>query len=194
MAFIRGGNASEETELLQRIMNRDGQALAELYDRYSTLLYSLIVSIVKVQEEAEDVLQECFQQAWEKAPMFDARKGSVYTWLVTMARNRAIDRIRSKSYRMRQEESRGSDTWVEALADPGGDSPLDIIVAEERSLVVKRALEQLPADQRDVIHIAYFNGLSQSEIAEKLDLPLGTVKTRMRQGMIKLYALLKERV
>jgi len=193
MAFIRGGSASEEAELLQRIMNRDGQALASLYDKYSTLLFSIIISIVKVQEEAEDVLQECFEQAWQKAPMFDLERGSVYTWLVTLARNRAIDRIRSRSYRMQRQVNPGSEMEVEFIADPEGDSPFDVLVAEERSSLVKRALEQLPAEQRDVIHIAYFNGLSQSEIAEKLNLPLGTVKTRMRQGMIKMYRLLKER-
>ena len=193
MAFIGGRSASEEVNLLKRVMNRDAEAFAILYDKYSTLLYSLIISVVKVREEAEDVLQECFEQAWQKATMFDVGRGSVYTWLVTMARNRAIDRIRSRSYRIQRQENAGHETGVEVLADPGSDSPLDILVTEERSSHVKRALEQLPADQRDVIHIAYFGGLSQSEIAEKLNLPLGTVKTRMRQGMIKLYRLLKER-
>ncbi len=179
---------SDEADLIKRITERDEKALGKLYDRYAKLLYGFIFTIVKKQTEAEDVLQELFVQIWDKASSFDMARGNVYTWLVTLARNRAIDRIRSKQYRAQGQHD--YDFGVELIENPGGSSPLDAVVTSERADVVRNALETLPAEQREVIQIAYFGGYTQTEIAAQLNVPLGTIKTRMRQGMKKLQAQL----
>ena len=179
---------SDEADLIKRITERDEKALSKLYDRYAKLLYGFIFTIVKKQAEAEDVLQELFVQIWEKASSFDTARGNVYTWLVTLARNRAIDRIRSKQYRTQGQHD--ADFGVELIENPDGSSPLDAVVTSERADVVRNALQTLPAEQREVIQIAYFGGYTQTEIAAQLNVPLGTIKTRMRQGMKKLQAQL----
>jgi RNA polymerase sigma-70 factor (ECF subfamily) len=184
--------AADEVNLILKVSRRDEKAFETLYDLYGKLLYSLILSIVKRQSDAEDVLQETFFQVWEKARTFDAAKGNTYSWLVALARNRAIDRIRSKSFRNQKQTDSEVDTEpIKALAESG---PLDALMMQERAALVKNALQQIPREQREVIEIAYFDGYSQSEIAEHLNIPLGTVKTRMRQGMKKLHALLRERI
>ncbi len=184
LAIIGHGNAADEAELINRITQRDEQALGKLYDLYSKLLYGFILSIVKKEVEAEDILQELFVQIWEKAALFKSSRGNVYTWLMTLARNRAIDRIRSKQYRAQGQVN--SEFGVESIVNPDDPSPLDAVMIRERSEVVHLALATLPVEQREVIQIAYFGGHSQSEIAAQLNVPLGTVKTRMRQGMKKL--------
>ncbi len=190
LAVLNRITAVEEAELIKRIKQRDDRALAKLYDLYAKLLYGFILSIVKKQEEAEDVLQEVFVQIWEKSSLFDTSKGNVYTWLVTLSRNRAIDRTRSKQYRMRDQ----------TITDPAGESifqsddhtPFDAVVMQERALRIRKALEALPSEQQEAIKIAYFGGYTQSEIAAKLNIPLGTVKTRIRQGMKKLQSQMME--
>ncbi len=177
---------------MKRISKKDEKAFETLYDLYSKLIYSLIVSVVKKQDEAEDVLQEIFLQVWEKATTFESTKGNVYAWMVTLARNRAIDRIRSKDFRKQRQEV--EDTEIDMMHNPTEKNPLDSLVVGERAEIVKSALQQIPTEQREVIQIAYYGGYSQSEIAAKLNLPLGTVKTRMRQGMRKLQTLLREQL
>ena len=188
LAIVRRLTALDERELVRKISSRDPKALEELYDRYSRLVYSLVYSIVKIQEDAEDVLQEIFLQAWEKASTFDSAKGSVYTWLMTLTRNRAIDRIRSKSYRSRDRSD--MEIEIEMLPNTTESTPLDAVVAGERTREVKQALDQLPNEQREIIMFAYFGGYTQSEISQQLNVPLGTVKTRMRLGMKKLQTIL----
>lgn len=176
--------------LMQRIAQRDAKALRELYGKFSKAIYNAIYGIVKGKEDAEEILCEIFQQVWEKAPTYDGSKGSVYTWLLAMARNRAIDRIRSKAYKA-------------GLATDGGDglddlsavdhyNQLDQVVLSERAAQVKHALTQISPDQRRVLETAYFDGQTQTEIAEKLGVPLGTVKSRVRDGMKALQGLLKD--
>ena len=177
---------------MNRISRRDEKAFGALYDLYSKLVYSLILSVVKKQEEAEDILQEIFLQVWEKASTFDSSRGNVYAWLVTLARNRAIDRTRSKHFRKQRQEV--EEPEIDMMPNPAEHNALDSLVVQERAEIVKRALLKIPAEQRKVIQIAYFGGDSQSEIASKLHLPLGTVKTRMRQGIKKLQKLLRERL
>ena len=184
--------SGEESEILRQIARGDETALARLYDRYSGILYGFIFSIVHKQAEAEDVLQEIFLQVWEKASLFDAARGDAYTWLVTLARHRAIDRTRSKQFRAQSRTDEGP--GLDLLPAPGGNSPLDATVMNERASIVRSAMELLPPEQKEVIQISYFGGLSQSEIAERLNVPLGTVKTRMRQAMIKLQRQLKEQI
>jgi len=192
----RGANPGRMTNseitdgvLLHRIALRDQSAFALLYDRYATVLYSLSLSILKRANDAEDVLQECFLQIWEKAYAFDGLKGSVYTWLVTMTRNRAIDRLRSKHFQISQQ--RQPDFNFDMIAANDSFSPLEHTSMTERAHYVRQAFTMLPAEQREVLQMAYFDGYSQSEIAGRLQIPLGTVKTRTRQAIKKLRALLE---
>ena len=180
--------ADEEKALMRRISIGDEVAFEALYDRYSRLLYSILLSVVKHPAEAQDMLQELFLHIWNQAKNFDAGRGNVYSWLVTMTRNRSIDRIRSKSFRERQQESSNDEAMM--LIPDGDISPLDSISLTEDRNRIHEALAQIPAEQRDALMLAYFQGYTQSEIAELLETPLGTIKTRMRQGLIKLSSLL----
>lgn len=185
------GNADDEVKLMKRIQARDANALDELYDLYKRLLFGMVIAIVKKHEEAEDVLQEIFIKIWNKADSFDAKRGNAYSWIVTLARNTAIDRIRSKGYKTQQKQSV---SIHEPLFFLEGDTydPMETTIFSDRAELVKQALEQIPAKQSEVIKIAYYRGMTQSEIARSLDIPLGTVKTRTRQGMIKLKRILEE--
>jgi RNA polymerase sigma-70 factor (ECF subfamily) len=180
--------SADDAELLQKISRRDANAFAALYDRYATILYSLCLAILKKPDEAEDVLQECFLAVWEKAFAFNGMKGSAYTWLVTLTRHRAIDRLRSKNFQMRLQKPVDFD--FDAVADEGANTPLEAASFAERAEIVQKAFAALPAAQREVLRLAYFEGCSQSEIAGRLQVPLGTVKTRARQAMKKLHRLL----
>jgi RNA polymerase sigma-70 factor (ECF subfamily) len=180
----------------------DERALGELYDRWSAVARALAFRIVGDRDEAEDVVEETFWQLWRQAERFDASRGSVSTWLATVTRSRALDRRRALE---RRREERGGDAEVAlepALADapvasePSVDPSAHAEHAERRALVAA-ALRELPAEQRQAVQLAYFDGLSQSEIAEQLGQPLGTVKTRMRLAMQKLrerFARLREDV
>jgi RNA polymerase sigma-70 factor, ECF subfamily len=175
---------SNDVDLLKAIARQDETALAELYDRYRVILFGLLVRILNSREEAEDVLQEVFLQVWRRAADFDETRGRPFTWLVTLARSRGIDRLRSLAARDRVAIA-GAREPTEQVSD----AVADAFRSEQRGLVTS-ALDQLPEEQRRAITLAYFDGLTQSEIAAKLNAPLGTVKTRMRTGLIKLKELL----
>lgn len=177
-----------DVELLHAVARGDEDALARLYDRYRIILFSLLVRILKSREEAEDVLQEVFLQVWKRAKDFDEDRGKPFTWLVTLTRSRAIDRIRQLGARQRLADAASQDAPA-AVSDAVADT-----LHSERREIVARALAELPEEQRRTLNLAYFDGLTQSEIAEQLDTPLGTVKTRMRSGMIKLRELLGEQM
>jgi len=181
-------DATKDSELLQRIAQRDQQAFAVLYDRYAGVLYSLSLAIVKRADEAEDILQECFLRVWEKACAFDSLKGGVYIWLVTMTRNRAIDRLRSKNFQCSRRQP--CDFDFDAVVADDQNTPLENVCLLERAAIVHKAFTALQPEQRRILHLAYFAGYSQSEIARHLRLPLGTVKTRTRQALKKLHTLL----
>ncbi len=170
--------------LLKEIAARDEAALAQLYDHYGRILFGLLMRILNNREEAEDVLQEVFLQVWRKAGDFDESRGRPFTWLVTLARSRAIDRLRTLASRERVAEA-GAREVSEVISD----AATDALKSEQRGLV-SDALAKLPDEQKRPIMLAYFNGLTQSEIATRLGAPLGTVKTRMRTGMIRLRELL----
>jgi len=170
--------------LLKAIAARDEAALAQLYDRYDRILFGLLMRILNNREEAEDVLQETFIQVWRKAADFDETRGRPFTWLVTLARSRAIDRLRTLASRERVAEARAREVSEEI-----SDAATDALKSEQRGLV-SDALAKLPDEQKRPIMLAYFDGLTQSEIATRLGAPLGTVKTRMRTGMIRLRELL----
>lgn len=185
------GDADDEIELMKRIRARDAGALEELYDLYNRLLFAMVISIVEKREEAEDVLQEIFLKIWNKADLFDADRGNVYNWIITLARNQAIDRIRSKGYKTQEKQTVSIDKSLFSLE---GDqyNPMKTTIFSDRAELVKKALDEIPEEQSEVIKIAYYRGMSQSEISDYLGIPLGTVKTRTRQGMIKLKNILGE--
>ncbi len=173
-----------DVQLLHAVARGDEPALAQLYDRYRVILFGLLARILNSREEAEDVLQEVFLQVWRRAADFDENRGRPFTWLVTLARSRAIDRLRSLASRDRTAVA-GAQEELEQVSDPASDA----FRSEQRRLVAN-ALAQLPDDQKRALMLAYFDGLTQSEIAARLGAPLGTVKTRMRSGMMKLKELL----
>jgi RNA polymerase sigma-70 factor (ECF subfamily) len=187
---VQPGSGVSDVELLHAVARGDEAALARLYDAYRVILFGLLVRILNSREEAEDILQEVFVQVWRRAKDFDEKRGRPFTWLVTLARSRAIDRLRQLGARQRlavgaAQEQEQADNVSDALTDS---------VRAEQQAVVRRALAELPEEQRTTLLLAYFDGLTQSEIAAKLNAPLGTVKTRMRSGMTKLRALLGSQV
>ena len=173
-----------DVDLLKAIARQDESALAELYDRYRVILFGLLVRILNSREEAEDVLQEVFLQVWRRAADFDENRGRPFTWLVTLARSRGIDRLRSLGAR-----ERVAIAGAREPSDEVSDAVADAFKSEQRSLV-NTALAQLPDEQKRPLMLAYFEGLTQSEIATKLGAPLGTVKTRMRAGLMKMRELI----
>ena len=160
-----------------------------MYDRHARPLYSLILRILGNETEAEDVLQDVFAQAFRQASRYDARRGAVAAWLLTIARSRAIDRLRAR--RTRVETVAGETKTLDEMPDAQPDAA-STMLDEERSRLVRRALGELPMLQRMAIELAYYEGLSHSEIAERLEQPLGTVKTRIRMGLLKLRDVLTE--
>jgi RNA polymerase sigma-70 factor, ECF subfamily len=173
-----------DVDLLKAVARGDEQALAEIYDRYRVILFGLLVRILNSREEAEDVLQEVFLQVWRRASDFDEKRGKPFTWLVTLTRSRGIDRLRSLAARERVAHA-GTREASASISDAAADT----FRSEQRGLV-NSALAQLPEEQKRTLILAYFDGLTQSEIAAKLGAPLGTVKTRMRTGMTRLRELL----
>jgi RNA polymerase sigma-70 factor (ECF subfamily) len=176
---------SDDAALVARMRAGDERALGELYDRWEDAVRVCALSIVDEAAEAEDVVEDVFWQAWRQSGRFDAERGSVSAWLLTIARSRALDRARA---RRRSRETSGLEelehSGVEAMVAQG--DPLMDAERGERSRLVRRALHDLPAEQRESLELAYFEGLSQTEIAERTGNPLGTVKTRMRLAMQKL--------
>ncbi|HEV7474323.1 MAG TPA: sigma-70 family RNA polymerase sigma factor [Pyrinomonadaceae bacterium] len=186
LAVQPGSAGVSDVELLHAVARGDEAALARLYDAYRVILFGLLVRILNSREEAEDILQDVFVQVWRRAKDFDEKRGRPFTWLVTLARSRAIDRLRQLGARQRlamgaAQEQEQTETFSDALTDS---------VRAEQQAVVRRALQELPEEQRTTLLLAYFDGLTQSEIAAKLNAPLGTIKTRMRSGMAKLRARL----
>lgn len=173
-------------ELIQQMARGDQAALAEFYDQSSRLVFGLVLRIVKERGAAEEITLDTYHQVWRQAQSFDAARGKPSTWLLTIARSRAIDRLRASAW------SRQEQTPLEEVTPfvATHDSPEKNAVLGERQRLVRAALSRLKAEQRVLIEAAFFGGLSHQELAEKLALPLGTVKTRIRTGMLKLRELL----
>ena len=188
MAEAAPQKTSSDTELMHAVARGDESALAALYDRYHSILLGLLLRILHSRAEAEDVLQEVFLQIWQRAANFDETRGRAFTWMVTLARSRAIDRLRSL-----QSRQRADDTALRDAPESVGDASDDALHAEHRD-IVRGALAEIPEEQRRALLLAYFEGLTQAEIAERLGQPLGTVKTRMRSGMGKLRDLLGQKL
>lgn len=173
---------AKDQELLERIVAGDEDAVAALYDRHSRMLFGLVLRVLRDRSEAEEVLQEVFLAVWSKAASYNSAIGVPAAWLVRLARNRAIDRFRANSVRTRTLES--------ADEPAAGASPEQSAVLGEQRTGILRALGSLPEEQRVLIEQAYYAGLTQSELALRFGLPLGTVKTRIRSGIIALRELL----
>jgi RNA polymerase sigma-70 factor (ECF subfamily) len=169
-------------DAVARIGRGDAAALAELYDRHARPVYSLALRILQNQADAEDIVQDVFAQAWRQASRYDASRGQVAAWLLTLARSRAIDRLRAQ--RARPETTSGrhaaGDLVDHAVAVDA------MLLSAEQVARVRAALDELPLLQRMAIELAYYEGLTHTEIAERLEQPLGTVKTRIRAAMLKL--------
>jgi RNA polymerase sigma-70 factor (ECF subfamily) len=173
--------------LIKRVADGDQSALTTLYDTASRLVFGLILRIVNDRSTAEEVLLDVFTQVWRQAATYDKKRGSPLAWLMTIARSRAIDRLRAGKHDQQGKEP--LDSVGELTASTV--SPEDATVASERQMFVRAALDSLSAEQREVIELAYYSGLSHSEIALRLGQPLGTVKTRTRLGMMKLRDALR---
>jgi len=181
-------DANDDAQLIAKVATGDRAAFATLYDRFATPLYSLALKMLANEAEAKDLLQEVFLSVWNKAETFRADRGSAFSWVVAQLRNRAIDRIRSKRRRGELLEANAPDL------EPSGStttSSAQNCEVSERAREVRAAMEQLSEEQRQVLRLAYFEGLTQVEIAEKLEEPLGTIKARAHRGMARLRTILR---
>jgi RNA polymerase sigma-70 factor (ECF subfamily) len=173
-----------EIELLKRIGQGDRRSFEELYDRFSGPLFATAYRVLNNQVAAEEALQDVFIQIWEKAPLYNPAIGKPLTWAVTLTRNKAIDRLRSTQRRTRlQENAQREAENFERFDDK---SSFDVVVSAETCKSVRKAMENLSQDQRQVIELAFFSSMTHTEIAEHLNMPLGTIKTRIRRGLTKL--------
>jgi len=170
---------------LRAVANGDRASFRKLHDRFDGLIFTTVFRVLNDRQDSEDVVQEVFAMVWRKASMYAPGKGKPATWLASMARNRAIDRLRLKQRRARLSELANQDCrWGEQERDiPSG---AEMVMRRERCLQVNAAVTRLAPDQEEAIRLAYFEGLTQKAIAERLGKPLGTVKARIRRGMSAL--------
>jgi RNA polymerase sigma-70 factor, ECF subfamily len=172
--------------VLARMARGEGDAVAELYDRHARPIYSLAMRILGDTTDAEDVVQEVFSQAWRQASRYSASRGAVGAWLLNLTRSRAIDRLRARRARP---GGVSDDRITEQLPDAGPPADSQVLSSEQVARV-RAALDELPLLQRAAIELAFFEGLTHAEIADRLEQPLGTVKTRIRLAMLKLRDVL----
>lgn len=182
--------ASTSGPLLGAIARGDSRAFEALYDRHAATVYALLLRILSNVDDAQEVLQETFVKAWSAASSFDSARGSEVAWLISIARSRGIDRLRARRLRGDRENDAGREISIQSAFVDKRTGADDAIRSQEQR-AVRGALADLPEAQRIALELAYFDGLSQSEIAEKLGEPLGTVKTRMQLGMKKLRERLR---
>jgi len=193
LAAVLGSPAAVESRhgdqaSLARIARGDQTAFAELYDRHARLVYSLALRILQDGADAEDIVQEVFAQVWAQADRYDASRGAVAAWMLTLTRSRAIDKLRAK--RARPEAATEANA-AESVIDSAAAQDLELLSAEQVTRL-QRALKELPDAQRTALELAYYEGLTHVEVAARLSEPLGTVKTRIRQAVMKLREALAE--
>jgi RNA polymerase sigma-70 factor (ECF subfamily) len=176
-----------DAALLARVAQHDAGAFADLYDRFAPVLTGVASRILFDARDVEDALQEIFLQVWERAAVYEPALGSPLAWLVTLTRNRCIDRLRAL-----QRRSRTLESLTEATPEPASapDAAGAGALLAEDGVRVRAALRQLPAEQTQAIELAFFGGLTQTQVAERLGEPLGTIKARIRRGLLKLRELL----
>jgi len=184
--------AKPDTDLEVFLMQRTGQgdrgSFEQLYERFSGVLFSTALNVLGNQEAAEDVLQDVFVAIWEKAPLYDSVRGKPLTWAVTLTRYKAIDRLRSLQRKGLLHDRIEQESKI--FEEHTGKTSLDEVDASEKSRIVRAAILELSPSQRQAIDLAFFDGLTQAEIARKLQEPLGTVKARIRRGMMKLREII----
>ena len=168
---------------VRRCAEGDQSALGTLYDESSQHVYGVALSVLRDTADAEEVTLDVYSQVWRSAAVYSSQRGSVVAWLLTLARSRAIDRLRSRATRQKREEPIDDSPRSFHTGDA---SPEDSASASQTRLRIQQALDRLPPDQREAVELAYFSGMSHSELAAHLGQPLGTVKTRIRMGMMKL--------
>jgi RNA polymerase sigma-70 factor, ECF subfamily len=171
-----------DSALVERMMAGDESALSALYDRYSGMLFAMLVRILRDPQAAEEILQDLFLQLWRGAARFDANRGSLPAWLMVIGRNRALSRLRTREHREIPED-------IEAFPANAVPSSVNLEDDAERSLLMEKlraAMATLPAEQREAVELAYFEGMTQTEIAARTGSPLGTVKSRVRTAMQSL--------
>jgi RNA polymerase sigma-70 factor (ECF subfamily) len=174
---MAGLTASGDTELLLRLQRREPDALGELYDRYGRLVYSLILRVVRDSGTAEDLVQETFIRAWNRVQSFDAQKAAIAPWLLAVARNRAIDHLRLA-------QARHEPVELSQMDHPSVFNEMESdLLNRDSARRIQTAMQKLPAAQRQVIELAYFEGMSQSEMAERIGQPLDTIKTWVRTAL-----------
>jgi len=176
--------AGIDAGILKRMAGGDKGAFAELYDRFSRPLFATAMHILSDSSEAQDIVHDVFLALWEKAALFEPARGSAFSWAVTLTRNRSIDRLRTRRRRAELlEKSFLEDLgYDESSSDVAGEQA----AAGDEAVVVRRAVASLPADQKRAVELAFFSGLTQQEIAERLKEPLGTIKARIRRGLLRL--------
>lgn len=184
--------AAEEAQLLSQVGGGDKDSFEELHRRLSTLLFTSAYGILNNREAAEDVTQDVFLQIWEKAPTYDPTRGKAATWALTLARNKAIDRLRATQRRARLREEAGKEKSTEQHFDDK--DSLQTALTHERSAALLAVMDKLTPDQREAICLAYFEDMPYPQVARALSAPLGTVKARIRRGMQRLRELLKPRL
>jgi RNA polymerase sigma-70 factor, ECF subfamily len=177
---------STDLEIFLAIQAQQVKALDLLYDRYSKLVFSTAVQILNNVEEAEEVIQETFLRLWERSSIYQPQRGSLSGFLITLTRSRSLDRLRARS--ARQQKIQRIQTFSNDVSDYN--PPLEFVTVEERSNLVREALKQLSPEDRQILEAAYYEGLSQSELAQRDGIPLGTVKSRARQALKKLRTAL----
>lgn len=170
-------------DLMRRIIDRDRQALSDLYDALSRPLFSLAYRMLGDMHEAEDAIQDVFLQIWNKAAQYNAAAGTPAQWAVRMARNRCIDRLRARQRENRVISQSETDEPVEAAETT---APADVGISSEEAARIRAAVNSLPLEQRQALELVFFSGLSHNDVAAALQQPLGTVKARIRRGMLKL--------
>ncbi len=180
----------DDKELVEQMSRGRTEAVAELYDRYAGMLKALALKILRDAADAEEVLQETFLQAWRQAARYDPRRSSVSTWLVLITRSRSIDRLRTLQVKQRTAAAAQREN-PDLHTSPQG---VSTVLLQERRKRLREELEKLPAEQSQVLDMAFYGGMTQSEIAEKAGIPLGTVKTRTLLAMKKLRQALQEEI
>ncbi len=177
-----------QAELLRRIAAQDRDALGEFYDQTARPLFSIACRMLGNVADAEEVIQDVFVQIWTKAGQFDAQKGQPFHWVLTLTRNRCIDGLRTRQRRSRIMVDLGDEPELDQAAEPASvDAPL----AGNDAAIIQSVVNDLPKDQRQAIEMAFFGGLTHQEIAESLNEPIGTIKARIRRGMLKLREALR---
>ena len=175
---------------MARTAEQDKAAFGQLYDRYAGLLFSIAMRVLRNESDAQDVIQEVFVQIWNKAASYDASVGKPLNWFITITRHRSIDRLRASNRRFEYVHELTA-ALEEESPDPSWSPEVDL---SERSIVVRTALQVLPAEQREAIEMAFFGGLTHEQIASRVHQPLGTIKARIRRGMLKLRGSLEARL